>query len=45
MIHRIISDLWGILRFQLQYYWYCHIRRRPDLFMPIAERERQELGL
>lgn len=39
-----ISDLWGIARFHALYYWYCVIRRRPDLLMPIIERERKEMG-
>lgn len=42
---QIGTDLWGILRINLQFVWYCYIRRQPERMRLIIEREMRELGL
>lgn len=44
-LRRIGDDLWGIIRLQALFIWYCYIVRKPELFVPIMEAEKKELGI
>ena len=44
MKSELIRNLCAIVALNIKFNWYCTIRRRPDLFIPVLNREIDELS-
>jgi hypothetical protein len=43
MIRQALRDIYAIIRINVQFHWYCTIRHRLDLFLPIWEQEGRDI--